>query len=119
MKHWTILLIGFFTLFGIGLTASAAPAHEHRLSGPVAFGRGLNTTGPGNKLNHAIVPQKITVDQGGVVPWAVGDQFPLHQCSVGQAHSIASFQHGVLEPRPTRMSPDASCEPGCRLSTPA
>jgi len=40
MKHWTILLIGFFTLLGIGLTASTAPAHEHRLSVRVPSGVG-------------------------------------------------------------------------------
>ena len=40
MKHWTILLIGFFTPFGIGLTASTAPAHDHRLSVPVPSGVG-------------------------------------------------------------------------------
>jgi hypothetical protein len=32
---------------------------------------------------------------------------------------IASFQHGVLEPRFTWMFPKASLRPGCRLSMPA
>jgi hypothetical protein len=36
--------------------------------------------------------------------------------SVQADPSISSFQHGVLEPRLTWMSPDASCGPGCRRS---
>lgn len=79
MKRWNILLTVFFTLFGIGLTVSSPLADENRVSVPVAFGRGLNTTGPGNKVNHAILPQKIKVDQGGVVHFLVSGS---HQVTV-------------------------------------
>jgi plastocyanin len=71
MKRWTTLILGFFVLFGISLTNSRARADDNRLSVHAAFGRGLNTIGPGNKVNHAILPQKIKVDQGGVVHFLV------------------------------------------------
>jgi hypothetical protein len=53
------------------VTISSPLADENRLSIPVAFSRGLNTIGPGNVVNQAILPQKITVDQGGVVHFLV------------------------------------------------
>lgn len=71
MKQLTVFMIGFFALFGTGLTVSLAVADDNRLSVHAAFGRGLNTIGPGNKVNHAILPQKIKVDQGGVVHFLV------------------------------------------------
>lgn len=71
MRRWTILISGFLALFGTQLIISFALADEHRLSVPVAFGRGLNTIGPGNVMNHAILPQRIKVDQGGVVHFLV------------------------------------------------
>ena len=79
MKRWTILLIGFLTLLGIGVTAFSAFADENRVSVPVAFGRGLNTTGPGNNVNHAILPQKIKVNQDGGVHFLVSGS---HQVTV-------------------------------------
>jgi hypothetical protein len=45
-----------------------------------------------------------------------GTDFHRADVAPSRAHS---FQHGVLESRPTWMSPDASCTPGCRLSMPA
>ena len=72
MKGWTVLKIGLLTLCAIGLNGSSMVlADENRLSVPVAFGRGLNTIGPGNALNHAILPQQIKIDQGGVVHFLV------------------------------------------------
>lgn len=72
MKRWTVLKIGLLTLCAIGVNVSSMVlADENRLSVPVAFGRGLNTLGPGNALNHAILPQQIKIDQGGVVHFLV------------------------------------------------
>ena len=70
MKRWTLSIMGVVTLVGIGLTVSSAMAdHDDRLSVSVAFGRGLNTVRPpGDPLaavNHAILPHKIKVKQGG------------------------------------------------------
>src|SRR5712691_548682 len=76
MKRWTLSIMGVVTLVGIGLTVSSAMAdHDDRLSVSVAFGRGLNTVRPpGDPLaavNHAILPHKIKVKQGGVVHFLV------------------------------------------------
>src|SRR6266851_3681405 len=80
MKRWTLSIMGVVTLVGIGLTVSSAMAdHDDRLSVSVAFGRGLNTVRPpGDPLaavNHAILPHKIKVKQGGVVHFLVGAFF--------------------------------------------
>lgn len=37
----------------------------------VSFGRGLNTAQPGNRVNHAVLPSKITVKTGGVVDFGI------------------------------------------------
>lgn len=58
------------TLVGIGLTASSTWA-DHRRHVTVAFGVGLNTAQPGNKANHKVIPNRITVQQGGVVRFLV------------------------------------------------
>ena len=57
-----------FVLVGIafGVTAS-----DDRLTVPVAFGRGLDTAQPGNVVNHAVLPGKIKVTEGGVVHFLV------------------------------------------------
>jgi hypothetical protein len=94
MKRWTILLIGFLTLLGTGVTAFSAFADESRVSVPVAFGRGLNTTGPGNKVNHAILPQKIKVDQDGVVHFLVSGS---HQVTV---YNPGTVPEDIIVPPP-------------------
>ena len=72
MKCWTLSMMCVVILFGIGLTASLAMAGEdERLSVSVAFGRGLNTAQPGNKVNHVILPNNIKVNQDGVVHFLV------------------------------------------------
>ena len=71
MKRCTILVVGVFTVLASTLTSPSARADDNRLSVHAAFGRGLNTIGPGNKVNHAILPEKIKVDQGGVVHFLV------------------------------------------------
>jgi hypothetical protein len=73
MKPWTHFSANvlFLVTLGAGVTTYPVLADETRLSVHAAFGRGLNTVGPGNKLNHAILPQKIEVDQGGVVHFLV------------------------------------------------
>lgn len=84
MKLWTTLTTGLFVLFGISPTSFRALADDNRLSVHAAFGRGLNTTGPGNKVNHAILPQKIKVDQDGVVHFLVSG-----------SHNIAVYNPGT------------------------
>lgn len=80
MKRWTLLMIGVVTLLSIGLTAPSAMADPaDLLSVPVAFGRGLNTAQPGNVVNHVILPDKITVKEGGVVHFLVAG---FHQIAV-------------------------------------
>ena len=72
MKRMTLSLIYVLTFVGIGLIASLAMADEdHKISVPVAFGRGLNTAQAGNPVNHVILPDKIKVKQGGVVHFLV------------------------------------------------
>src|SRR5229473_6889750 len=79
MKRWTLSMMCVVILFGIGLTASLAMADEdERLSVSVAFGRGLNTAQAGNAVNHVILPEKIKVNQGGVVHFLVaGFHWPV------------------------------------------
>jgi plastocyanin len=80
MKRWTLSMIGVVTLLSIGLIVSSAMADQDKqLSVSVAFGRGLNTAQPGNAVNHAILPDKIKVKQGGVVHFLVSG---FHQISV-------------------------------------
>jgi hypothetical protein len=65
-------MICVLTFIGIGLIAPLAMADEgHKISVPVAFGRGLNTAQPGNAVNHVILPDIIKVKQGGVVHFLV------------------------------------------------
>ena len=60
------------TLFCIGLTAPLAMADDdERQSLTVAFGRGLNTAQQGNAVNDAILPDDVTINQGGVVHFLV------------------------------------------------
>jgi hypothetical protein len=72
MKRWTLSMMCVVILFGIGLTASLAMADkDERLSVSVTFGRGLNTAQAGNIVNHVILPDKIKVNQDGVVHFLV------------------------------------------------
>src|SRR5262245_56754488 len=72
MNRWTLCMMSVVTLVGIGLTAVSAIADPaDLLSVPVAFGRGLNTAQPGNVVNHVILPDEITVKEGGGVHFLV------------------------------------------------
>lgn len=55
-----------------------------RSSTNVSFGRGLNTAQPGNPVNHAILPRRISVKEGGVVDFGVAG-----------FHDIIIFKPGV------------------------
>ena len=72
MKRWALSKKFGVTLFCIGLTAPLAMADDdERQSVTVAFGRGLNTAQTGNIVNHAILPNDIKINQGGVVHFLV------------------------------------------------
>ena len=79
MRRWILTMMCVVTLVGIGLTASVAVADdEDRLTVPVTFGRGLNTGQAGNAVNHVIIPERIKVNQGGVVHFLVaGFHWPI------------------------------------------
>ena len=65
-------MICVLTFVGIGLIGSLATAdQDHKISVPVAFGRGLNTAQQGNVVNHVIIPDEIELKQGGVVHFLV------------------------------------------------
>jgi len=91
MKRWTLSMVGVMTFVGIGLTASSAMAdHDDRLSVSVAFGRGLNTvrppTDPLAAENHAILPKKIKVKEGGVVHFLVAGFHQVFVYNPGTKH---------------------------------
>ena len=72
MKRRTLFMICVAILSCVGLTASRGMADEdERQSVTVAFGRGLNTAQVGNVVNHAILPNDIKINQGGVVHFLV------------------------------------------------
>jgi hypothetical protein len=76
MKRLTLFLICILTFCGLGLTVSLAMAdQDKKISVSVAFGRGLNTVRPpGDPLgvvNHVILPDKIKVQEDGVVHFLV------------------------------------------------
>jgi plastocyanin len=54
-----------------GSLAVAADGDDNKSSVNVTFGRGLNTAQPGNSVNHAILPNDITIKVGGVVDFGV------------------------------------------------
>ena len=69
MKKLMLSMIGFWAFVGLSLMASMAMADQtNKISVPVAFGIGLNTAGA---VNHAILPDKIKVKEGGVVHFLV------------------------------------------------
>ena len=72
MKRRTLFMICVAILSCVGLTASRGMADDdERQSVTVAFGRGLNTAQVGNVVNHAILPNDIKINQGGVVHFLV------------------------------------------------
>jgi plastocyanin len=76
MKRSSASKMMFAMFAGVALMASAA---DSQLTVPVAFGRGLDTAQPGNAVNHAVLPDKIRVAEGGVVHFLVSG---LHQIFV-------------------------------------
>ena len=72
MKRWVASTMTVTTLLGIGLTIFPAVAEDdNQLSVPVAFGRGLNTNQPGNRVNHVVIPNNINTRLDGVVHFLV------------------------------------------------
>lgn len=71
MKRATLSAVLISTLGCIGPASPAWADDGGRQSVAVAFGRGLNTAQPGNVVNHAILPGKITVNQDGVLHFLV------------------------------------------------
>ncbi len=69
----SLSMIGAVCAFGLAVATSAVnAADDNKLSVPVAFGRGLNTTlPPGNLVNNIVIPDKIKVKQNGVVHFLV------------------------------------------------
>jgi hypothetical protein len=66
-------MIGALCTFGLAVaTAVVNAADDNKLSVPVAFGRGLNTTQPpGNRVNNIVIPDRIKLKQDGVVHFLV------------------------------------------------
>jgi hypothetical protein len=66
-------MIGAVCAFSLALTvATVNAADDNKLSIPVAFGRGLNTTQPpGNLANNVVIPDTIKLKQNGVVHFLV------------------------------------------------
>lgn len=65
--------------------ASADDNNSQRSSVNASFGRGLNTAlPPGNPVNHAILPKRISVKAGGVVDFGVAG-----------FHDIVIFKPGI------------------------
>jgi hypothetical protein len=91
MKTLDTVMMCVVILFGIGLTASLAMADEDkRLSVPVAFGRGLNTTQQGNTVNRVILPDEIKLDQGGLCNFLWPDSTRSSCISLAQNLTILS-----------------------------
>jgi plastocyanin len=66
-------MIAAVCTFSLAVAASAVnAADDNKLSIPVAFGRGLNTTQPqGNPANHIMIPDTVRLKQNGVVHFLV------------------------------------------------
>ena len=69
----TISMIAAVCAFSLPVAASVVhAADDNKLSIPVAFGRGLNTTQPqGNPANHIMIPDTVRLKQNGVVHFLV------------------------------------------------
>ena len=68
----------------LALVAPLAIANDTLSNVEVSFGRGLNTAGPGQAINHAVLPKNIKVKAGGVVDFGVAG-----------FHDIIIFKPGV------------------------
>ncbi len=68
----------------LALVAPLAIAADTLSNVEVSFGRGLNTAQPGNRVNHAVLPQDIKVKAGGVVDFGIAG-----------FHDIIIFKPGV------------------------
>jgi len=132
MKRWTLSIMGVVTLVGIGLTVSSAMAdHDDRLSVSVAFGRGLNTVRPpGDPLapvNHAVLPYKIKVKQGGVVHFLVAGFHQVVVYNPGTKHddvdvpTSGTFINDPINPDPDLfylgINPAGGPPPGTPVTT--
>lgn len=72
MQRFTLATIGVLSIVGLGLTVSSAQADsDKRDRATSSFGRGLNTAQPGNSVNHVIIPDKIKINEDGVVNFLV------------------------------------------------
>ena len=69
----TTSMIAAVCTFGLAVvTAAVHAADDNKLSIPVAFGRGLNTTQPqGNPVNNIMIPDTVRLKQNGVVHFLV------------------------------------------------
>jgi hypothetical protein len=68
----------------LALVAPLAIAADTLSNVEVSFGRGLNTAQPGNSVNHAVLPNRITVKARGVVDFGIAG-----------FHDIIIFKPGV------------------------
>jgi len=68
----------------LALVAAPGVADDIQSRVSVAFGRGLNTAQPGNAVNHAVLPNRLTIKVGGVVDFGIAG-----------FHDIIIFKPGV------------------------
>lgn len=80
MKYAILLCVAL----GAPLAIADNDHDNNRSNVNASFGRGLNTAQPGNSVNHAILPRRISVKEGGVVDFGVAG-----------FHDIIIFQPGV------------------------
>ena len=67
----TTSMIAAVCTFGLAVAAAAAhAADDNKLSIPVAFGRGLNTSAA-QPINHVMIPDTVRLKQNGVVHFLV------------------------------------------------
>jgi plastocyanin len=67
----TTSMIAAICSFGLAVAAAAVHAEDdNKLSIPVAFGRGLNTS-PAQPINHVLIPDTVRLKQNGVVHFLV------------------------------------------------
>lgn len=79
MKRWISSAIYVLSVVGLALPPAVATANNDLESAHVAFGRGMNIAQPGNPVNHAMLPDQITVKKDGVVHFVVSG---FHQISI-------------------------------------
>jgi plastocyanin len=67
----TISMLAAICTFGLAVvTAAVHAADDNKLSIPVAFGRGLNTSAA-QPINHVMIPDTVRLKQDGVVHFLV------------------------------------------------